>query len=290
MNIQVHEVAAFSDQPYGGSPTGVVLQADGLNSTQMQRIAHTLNYSHTAFLTELGLDVVNIRFFTPQQELQNCGHATIAAHVARAYQMATSTWVKQKTIAGVQEVEIRREDGAVQVYFKQNEVQFTDIEPDVISGLRSFLKIPPAALDDRYPIILASPGANRFLVTLNSQVVLEQMRPAFSALKHFCELHESIGCFVVALTSPTEATARMFAPSIGIDEDIINGNSSGCLGAYLLKLYNIQELTLPVHQGHAFNRPGTVIVKAKQVAGKIETWIGGTATIATSLLLEVPPQ
>lgn len=74
-----------------------------------------------------------------------------------------------------------------------------------------------------------------------------------------------------------QSLARMFAPAIGVDEDVINANSSGCLGAYILRLGNFPELTLRVQQGHHFRRLGTVQVTARRVDNRIETTIGGTA-------------
>jgi PhzF family phenazine biosynthesis protein len=84
-----------------------------------------------------------------------------------------------------------------------------------------------------------------------------------------------------------EATARMFAPNIGVNEDVINGNSSGCLGAYLFNLKNKNPLNLLVHQGQAFNREGTVKVRVKNVAGNVETAIGGTAKINGEITLAI---
>lgn len=286
-SITVYEVAAFTDQPTAGSPTGVVLNANGLSTPQMQAIANRLSYSHTAFVTEDNPDnnSITIRFFTPLKEIKNCGHATIAAHFLRTikYPKMETVHLTQKTISGVQQVEIRRQDQSISVHFKQLPIQFQAVNPSISRELLNILGISEADLDAHIPIILASPGANRFLVALDSPATLQSLSPDFSALKALCDRLDSLGCFAFTMTSSLEAVARMFAASIGINEDIINGNSSGCLGAYLLHLdqQSGNEIELRVHQGQAFKREGTVLVEASRVEGNIQTIIGGKAVLVS---------
>src|SRR5207248_3542742 len=68
--IQVHQVDAFTREPFTGNPTGVVLNADALSEAQMLAIARELNNAETAFiLAPDGTDhTVRARFFTPRAE------------------------------------------------------------------------------------------------------------------------------------------------------------------------------------------------------------------------------
>jgi PhzF family phenazine biosynthesis protein len=288
--ITLYEVAAFTDEPSAGSPTGVVLDAGQLSREQMQVIANQSGCSHTAFLTESLQEggEIGIRFFTPTGEIKNCAHATIAAHWLRATERSNQNdeLVKQRTLSGVQEVEVRRANAGVFVWFKQDTINYYPVTIGITAEVVAALQLPEAALKRQYPVILASPGAKRFLVGVNSVEELNALKPDFSALRAFCNRMDSIGCFMYVVESsapPIEARARMFAPAIGVDEDMINGNSSGCLGAYLLWLDTKGrfhgELNLSVHQGQTFNRPGTVLVSARRVGDTIETIIGGRAVM-----------
>lgn len=192
----------------------------------------------------------------------------------------------------MQEVEVRQRAGAISVHFRQNEIRFSEVDRETVAVLLPILGLREADLPGQYPVMLASPGANRFMVAVNSPATLFGLTPDLPALKRLCDRFESIGCFVfhVGPPAPTvEAVARMFAPAIGVDEDIVNGNSSGCLGAYLLHLDSARrmgpELSLSVHQGHAFDRPGTVLVSARRLGDRIETTVGGTAVIVRQLSL-----
>lgn len=282
--ITIYEVTAFSDDATSGSPTGVVFNSVDLSDIQMQSIAGQLNVSHTAFVRESGENEVSIRFFTPQCEINNCGHATIAAHWLRhALNEDNSTTTIQRTRKGIQEVNIHHKNDKISVHFKQNEIAFTSIDADILSELLAALNITSDDLNHTYPVILASPGAERFLVGLQSPDTLKTLKPDISRVRKLCERNNAIGCFVYTIdpeSSSTQAHGRMFAPAIGIDEDIINGNSSGCLGAYLIHLDSAcNELVLNVHQGMTARRPGTVMVNARRHQGKIVTRIGGTATL-----------
>lgn len=286
--ITITIAAAFTDQKYAGSPTGVVLDANGLSDEQMQHIANSTNCSHTAFVTESRQDDydVGVRFFTAGGEIKNCGHGTIALHVVRAVKRGNVAdgIVRQRTESGIQEVQVQHENGAITVWLKQDEIRFHPVERETIGDLLSALNLPESSLQPDYPVIIASPGANRFLVALKDVEALQALKPDIAALKKLGEQVKGIGCFVYAMNAPLEATARMFAPNIGVDEDVTNGNSGGCLGAYLLRLdkTNPSELILQVHQGQAFNRPGTVLVKVCRVGDAIETVIGGTAVIEST--------
>ena len=79
--IQVHQVDAFTREPFTGNPTGVVLNADALSEGQMLAIARELNNAETAFILAPDGDdhTVRARFFTPRSEAGFVGHATVAA-------------------------------------------------------------------------------------------------------------------------------------------------------------------------------------------------------------------
>ena len=296
--ITAYEVMAFTTQVSEGSPTGVVLIDNSLRDDQMQHLAKVLGYSHTVFIEELTQEVcdVRVRFFTPVREIKNCGHATIAAHALRTTQnpIQNNTLVRQQGLSGLQVINISYQGGVPIIHLKQDEIVFTHVEEELASELLSALNIPVGNLDERYPIILASPGSNRFLVGLKDPETLISISPNFSQLMNVCDRVNSIGCFVFtvdSIASSVEALGRMFAPGIGVDEDIVNGNSSGCLGAYLLQMDTDgrigSELSLRIHQGHTFNRPGTVVVSAKLGEDKIETSIGGTAVIASQKQIDL---
>jgi len=75
-------VDAFTDTLFGGNPAGVVLLEAGADfplEKQMLLTAAELRYSETAFVKALGDGKFHTRYFTPTDEVDLCGHATIGA-------------------------------------------------------------------------------------------------------------------------------------------------------------------------------------------------------------------
>jgi len=293
--VKAYKVDAFVKNNSGGSPTGVVLNATGLTDGQMQFITDQLGVSHTAFVFEPATpgENVAVRFFTAGGEIVNCGHGTIAAHYTRAkhFNFSGHHVFYQQAKEGIQQIEVICEDQQVNIFVKQNKIHFLSPGIEEEKHLLEALNINATDLDSNYPIILASPGSKRFLLCVKSLELLNGIIPDFDRLKLVCDNVKSIGCFIYCIRSvqsKPEATARMFAPNIGVDEDIINGNSSGCLGAYLLNLKEEDNMELLVNQGHTLKCEGVVKVKVNKMDDHFETEIGGSAKIKTEILLTLP--
>ncbi len=84
MTPEILRYAAFTDDPSGGNPAGVVLDATGLNDAAMLGIAADVGYSETAFVTRQPDGELDVRYYSPLAEVPFCGHATIATAVAWA--------------------------------------------------------------------------------------------------------------------------------------------------------------------------------------------------------------
>ncbi|WP_159059811.1 PhzF family phenazine biosynthesis isomerase, partial [Streptomyces scabiei] len=93
--------AAFTDDPAGGNPAGVVLDASGLDDAAMLAIAAEVGYSETAFVTaaDEAARRFRVRYFSPLAEVAFCGHATVALAVALAERLGPGE-VLFDTLAG----------------------------------------------------------------------------------------------------------------------------------------------------------------------------------------------
>src|ERR1700753_1015604 len=119
--IQVHQVDAFTRDRFTGNPAGVVLNAEGLTEAQMLAIARELNNADTAFIfppenSEYG---VRARFFTPRTEVGFVGHATVAAHYVLSRRQGAPRQVRQKSKAGVVDIEVRGVDDDRSIAIRQ---------------------------------------------------------------------------------------------------------------------------------------------------------------------------
>ena len=77
MELEVYFVDSFTSKVFGGNPAGVVFHEHNIEHDLMQKIAAENNLSETAFVHTSNNN--RIRFFTPELEVELCGHATLAS-------------------------------------------------------------------------------------------------------------------------------------------------------------------------------------------------------------------
>ncbi|AKU21182.1 PhzF family isomerase [Massilia sp. NR 4-1] len=266
--VRLVHIDAFTRTPFRGNPAGVVLDADGLSGRQMQDIARELRHSETAFvLKPHGPDHdLHIRYFTPSVEVPVCGHATIAAHYARACQLGLpATSLVQKTGAGLQRIDIQRHEGDYRIVMHQGPISFGDsFDAAQRQRVAQALGIGAADLEAHLPVQIVSTGHSKVLLPLRRDFELEALRPDADVLS---AISRDIGCngfypFVIRDDASTEG--RMFAPAIGIAEDPVTGNANGPLGAYIVRHgllpHDGCRLAFDGHQGRALRRDGVVRV------------------------------
>ncbi len=107
---EILRLAAFTDDPHGGNPAGVVIGAALAAPDEMLRIAAEVGYSETAFLAGDGGSRWTARYFSPAAEVPFCGHATIASAVA-LYERSGATAVELETAVGTVPVTIETDRG-----------------------------------------------------------------------------------------------------------------------------------------------------------------------------------
>src|SRR5689334_22548203 len=79
MHLKLWQVDAFASRPLEGNPAAVVPLEKWLPDATMQAIANENNLSETAFFVSAGPGSYHLRWFTPTDEVDLCGHATLAS-------------------------------------------------------------------------------------------------------------------------------------------------------------------------------------------------------------------
>ena len=229
-------VDAFTDDPLAGNAAGVVPEADGLSATQMQAIARELGASETAFLSTTDDADRRIRYFTPAQEVDLCGHATIASHALLAADGAIEPGTHTlATNVGILDIELQ-DDGIVWMTQSRPAVETVAVDYDRVADA---LRIDAARLKDvgaDLPIARATTGLPFLIVPVNFLEGLSGVQPDLGAIEALADEHDATGIYAFTFdTLDAESTlhARMFAPGAGVDEDPVTGTASGACGAYL---------------------------------------------------------
>jgi len=287
----LYQIDSFTKEKFTGNPAGVITNADGLTTDEMQQIARELNNSETAFIFSSNSHEYNvhIRFFTPTNEVPICGHATIAAHYARAIENKLPTSrIYQKTGAGILPVDIVKENEDYKIVMTQGRIEFgTIIDGRNKKDLISALNLSNNDLLENHEVQIVSTGHSKVMIGIKSIETLNKMSPNYDALSKLSEVIKCNGYYVFTVNSQDSdilVHGRMFAPAIGINEDPVTGNANGPLGAYLVHHnfvnHNNSLLKFKAKQGEAIKRPGIIEVEVKiEDKEPIEVKISGNAVI-----------
>lgn len=275
---RLFHVDAFTRQRFCGNPAVVVLDADELSEDQMQTIASEVN-GETAFVleSEAADHDMQLKFFTPRHPVPFVGHASIAAQYVRAKKEGKPPGkIRQRTGAGIVEIEVMEAEGDLRIAIKGNPPSLGPVLPDHHRRqVLDALGISSPSLHVDCPLQILAKGGTRLLIGLKSNELLGSLKPDFEQLARLTSHVGAEGYFVFALTETNGEIAtesRMFVPALGIPEDPVSGNAHGMLGVYLvthgLLTPKDGRIGFRGHQGMWVRRPGVVEVEVES-SGKV---------------------
>lgn len=290
-DIQIYLVDAFTGDMGKGNRAGVVFNADGLSTEQMQAIAAFANVSETAFLLSTNDADLHVRYFTPATEVPICGHATIASHYLRAkLNDLQSSRVMCKTGAGILPVDIERDSETIKIIMTQGTPQMGELlSADHVDAALHALGLSHGDLVSDLPVQFASTGHGKVIIPINNTDKLHGIKPDFEALKTLTASIGHTGYFVLSIedAGSYKTHGRMFAPAIGINEDHVTGNGNGPAGLYLshhgVLDFDTDTSYLGI-QGEAMGKPGVIEVRVYKADGAIsKVQVAGSAVEAGTL-------
>lgn len=263
---------AFTDQPFGGNPAGVVLlESDQFPEEKlMLQIAAELRYSETAFIRRHSDKEYTIRYFTPKAEVELCGHATIASFYLLHHEGLASGTCLCHTLAG----DLRIEAGErVMMQMAMPRIVATVEETDEIYKALDVNDYHPTM-----PVQIAYSGLPDLMLPLPDVDTLQALNPDMEAITAITKKYDAVSFHVFAFANDGyTAHVRDFAPLYGVPEESATGTANaaltfylqhnGCLGA---------EADGSFMQGEAMGRPSVV---ATQIRKDGTIYVGGTAAI-----------
>lgn len=290
--FEFKQIDAFTETPLQGNAAGVVLKAEGFTARLMQRIAKEMNLSETAFVVRRKEgQIFGVRFFTPEKEVNLCGHATIATFHALAgtgeiRPSMPYAEVIQETKAGRLPVRIFFEQKKPKmVLMGQAKPRFRKAR--VAPGfLAKVLGTKISALDlDAGPIEMAFTGLWHLIVPMKNRPVIDQVKPHYRLLREMNQRMSVTTTHLFTLNPGRKGITsytRDFAPAAGVDEDPVTGTANGALAAYLVKndlvRHSSREVKMVFEQGNRFGRKGILHIQVSHRNGAVsEVWVGGQA-------------
>lgn len=209
--LELSIIDAFAGEPFTGNPAAVTILPAFPPAEWMQLVAREVNLSETAFVVARPGGDHDLRWFTPEAEVDLCGHATLAsAHVlgGSARFHTRSGWITCRPAAG----------GLIEMDFPLDEL--TPEDPSVLAGVDL----------EGAGVVAVQRGRTDLLVEVADPGWLRRYRPESSAIRRL-----PARCLIITAVGDEpglDFVSRVFCPAVGVDEDPVTGSAHTTLAAH----------------------------------------------------------
>jgi len=286
-------IDVFSSTPFGGNQLAVLIDAYGISSEGMQKIAREFNYAETTFVLPAADSncTKRVRIFTPGAELPFAGHPTIGTACALVVAgICAQGNLKLEEGIGVVPVSVALQDDLLTATFG------LDRSPELSTDVPNSDDIASAltlAKQDVGESFCAGAGVRFTFVQLNSRESVDRARLDQANWVRVFSSRWGAQVFVFSgtLIDGGELYARMFAPALGVAEDPATGSAAAALvGAVALRPGGARDtLRINIIQGVQMGRPSMIRACAKLKAGEIcKLEVTGDCAYVAEGQIEVP--
>ena len=207
MTIPIYQADAFTDKLFGGNPAAICPLTEWLPDETMQKIAIENNLAETAFFVKNGTGY-KLRWFTPEYEIDLCGHATLAsAHILFTQLGHNEDFIHFETVKAGTLIVTRSGDKYTMDFPSRPPIHI-----EMPNGLTE-------ALGDAIPLeVLRS---RDYFLVYESEDDINDIVPDFFALSKM----DTVGVIVTAPGKNVDFVSRFFAPGAGVPEDPVTGSA-----------------------------------------------------------------
>jgi trans-2,3-dihydro-3-hydroxyanthranilate isomerase len=291
----------FTTRPFEGNQLAVFLDARGLSTGEMQKLAQEMNFAESTFIlpAESSETDIRMRIFTPGREMPMAGHPTVGSTFALTHagviEPRRDRWVFGLNV-GPTPVALEWQGDVLQrAWMDQGRPEFREALVPAEDVVRAVGAPRDAWTATGLPVVEGSCGAAFFYVPLATRVAVDDCDPDAAAMRALRSAFEGnhVGVFVFS-AEPAEpgvaAYSRMFAPAAGVAEDPATGSATGPLGAYLVRhgLVPVSRADRIISvQGVKMGRPSRLHVRVEAASSDAVTrvHVGGASVCVGEGLL-----
>ncbi|MGV9776286.1 PhzF family phenazine biosynthesis protein [Streptosporangium sp. NPDC003464] len=267
-DIEILRYTAFTHDPKGGNPAGVVLDAAGLSDSEMLAIAAEVGYSETAFIT--GRDdearAFRVRYFAPTAEVAFCGHATIAASVALAERLGTGPLVFG-TNAGEIAVDTLVDGETLRATLTSVPTRSRPVAEPVLDETLAVLGWSRDDLDRAFPPHVAFGGNDHLMLAAGSRERLADLDYDFEGLRSIMTREGWTTVNLFWRESDERFHSRNPFPIGGVVEDPATGAAAAAFGGYL-RILGTGSDEFTIIQGVDMGQPSELKVSIAEADGR----------------------
>ena len=290
--MELYVADAFTTTRFSGNQAGVALLGaeEFPAESLMGALAGELKHSETAFVRQTGEKAFHIRYFTPAEEVDLCGHATIAAFTVLRDTGAISPGdYALHTRSGDLEIGVGADAVWMDMAAPQDGRSFSAQEQEALYAAYGLsLADRPEGLEPQ----AVSTGLMDILLPVKDQETLDRALQNEGEVTRLSEHYGVVGVHMFCPHTPDAAAhCRNFAPLYAIPEEAATGTSNGALTYYLYRrgLIRAGEVNRFV-QGEKMGKPSEILSSIAEDAGGIKVRVGGRAllTLKCELLTGEP--
>ncbi|MFC9918196.1 PhzF family phenazine biosynthesis protein [Agromyces binzhouensis] len=270
---EILRYAAFTTDPAGGNPAGIVLDAAALDDAAMLAVAGEVGYAETAFVAGGDGEVRGIRYFSPVAEVPFCGHATVATAVAVAEREGPGR-IRFATPVGEVAIETAEVDGRIVASFTSVEPRVEPMPAEVLSELLDLVGLDAGALDERHPPRIAFGGNRHPVLVLADSRAFDDFTFDPGRARALMDEHGWPATITVlrrladAPDGGLRFEARNIFPVGSIVEDPATGAAAAAVGGYLRELGAVAPpARVVIVQGRHVGRPSELVVDVPATGG-----------------------
>ncbi|MEV6866721.1 PhzF family phenazine biosynthesis isomerase [Streptosporangium subroseum] len=275
--VEILRYTAFTHEPQGGNPAGIVLDAGELSDAEMLAVAAEVGYSETAFVTGRGDEsrTFRVRYFAPSAEVDFCGHATIATSVALAERLGTGRLVFD-TNAGEIVVDTEVSDDTLRATLTSVPTRSRPASEEAVAEVLSALGWSHDDLDPAFPPHVAFGGVEHLMLAAASRERLADLRYDFDALKSVMTRNGWTTVNLFWRENDERFHSRNPFPVGGVVEDPATGAAAAAFGGYL-RVLGTGSSEFTIIQGVDMGRPSTLKVSIASPDGRTRVSGGAVA-------------
>ncbi len=261
MEIKIYQIDAFTEHIFSGNPAAVCPLDNWISDDLMQKIAMENNLAETAFYVRTG-DVFQIRWFTPEVEVDLCGHATLAAAFVlfnyEGYNLESINFYSERS-------------GALLVK-RSGELLTLNFPTDILEQVPMNEQICAAF---NHVSLEVYKGKTDYLFVFETQAQINEIEVDLKAIAAL----DGRGVIITAPGEDVDFVSRFFAPQSGIDEDPVTGSAHTSLTPFWSKKLDKKELTalqLSKRQGKLWCKD---LDDRVEISGYAKLYLSGTIFI-----------
>jgi PhzF family phenazine biosynthesis protein len=207
MKLTIYQVDAFADKIFTGNPAAVIPLDDWIDDKLMQQIAMENNLSETVFFVKTG-GGYHIRWFTPEYEIDLCGHATLAsAYVIKNFlepHIQDIHFTTQK--AGP--LKTTAKEGLYTLDFPSRMPETCEVPDKLLASVGAVAAVEVLRSRD-------------YFIVLPNEEAVRNVEPDYTIMKDL----DTIGVIVTARGHDADVVSRCFYPGAGVPEDPVTGSA-----------------------------------------------------------------